>query len=231
MHTRATRGRCATRPCRPYPSRGPAGTGSPRAPPARASCCRPGDPPASVCARWRTTTPGPERGRASGGRDERGNDGRASARAAHGPCGVRCTRTASSPLPSASCLPVQHPARPQMHRPDPPPCSGSAAVSKSEFAGNVNLNRSPDMRAKSCAPPPSGNGSSKPKPSRTARPPGPLGRATRRPAIHRVRPEGIEPSACGLKDRCSLAPRREPLTTELRALVFATSAAAGRTII
>jgi hypothetical protein len=34
-----------------------------------------------------------------------------------------------------------------------------------------------------------------------------------------VRPEGIEPSACGLKDRCSLAPRREPLTTELRALV------------
>ena len=32
-----------------------------------------------------------------------------------------------------------------------------------------------------------------------------------------MRPEGIEPSACGLKDRCSLAPRREPLTTELRA--------------
>lgn len=36
--------------------------------------------------------------------------------------------------------------------------------------------------------------------------------------LHRMRPEGIEPSACGLKDRCSLAPRREPLTTELRAL-------------
>ena len=34
---------------------------------------------------------------------------------------------------------------------------------------------------------------------------------------HRVRPAGIEPAACGLKDRCSLAPRREPLTTELRA--------------
>jgi hypothetical protein len=33
-----------------------------------------------------------------------------------------------------------------------------------------------------------------------------------------VRPAGIEPAACGLKDRCSLAPRREPLTTELRAL-------------
>ena len=36
--------------------------------------------------------------------------------------------------------------------------------------------------------------------------------------IRRVRPAGIEPAACGLKDRCSLAPRREPLTTELRAL-------------
>src|SRR5271169_3777895 len=33
----------------------------------------------------------------------------------------------------------------------------------------------------------------------------------------KVRPAGIEPAACGLKDRCSLAPRREPLTTELRA--------------
>lgn len=35
--------------------------------------------------------------------------------------------------------------------------------------------------------------------------------------IRPVRPAGIEPAACGLKDRCSLAPRREPLTTELRA--------------
>lgn len=34
-----------------------------------------------------------------------------------------------------------------------------------------------------------------------------------------MRMEGIEPSACGLKDRCSLAPRREPLTTELHARV------------
>jgi hypothetical protein len=33
----------------------------------------------------------------------------------------------------------------------------------------------------------------------------------------KMRPAGIEPAACGLKDRCSLAPRREPLTTELRA--------------
>jgi hypothetical protein len=32
-----------------------------------------------------------------------------------------------------------------------------------------------------------------------------------------MRPAGIEPAACGLKDRCSLTPRREPLTTELRA--------------
>ena len=28
---------------------------------------------------------------------------------------------------------------------------------------------------------------------------------------------GIEPPTCGLKDRCSLAPRRLPLTTELQA--------------
>jgi hypothetical protein len=35
--------------------------------------------------------------------------------------------------------------------------------------------------------------------------------------VSEVRPAGIEPAACGLKDRCSLAPRREPLTTELRA--------------
>jgi hypothetical protein len=43
-----------------------------------------------------------------------------------------------------------------------------------------------------------------------------------------VRPAGIEPAACGLKDRCSLAPRREPLTTELRARwsVFAMQVAA-----
>jgi hypothetical protein len=32
-----------------------------------------------------------------------------------------------------------------------------------------------------------------------------------------VRLEGIEPSTCGLKGRCSLAPRRLPLTTELQA--------------
>ena len=40
-----------------------------------------------------------------------------------------------------------------------------------------------------------------------------------------VRPAGIEPAACGLKDRCSLAPRREPLTTELRARVYGFAAA------
>ncbi len=34
-----------------------------------------------------------------------------------------------------------------------------------------------------------------------------------------MRPAGIEPAACGLKDRCSLEPRRVPLTTELRARV------------
>lgn len=46
--------------------------------------------------------------------------------------------------------------------------------------------------------------------SRTPQPAYPCG-------IRKMRPAGIEPAACGLKDRCSLAPRREPLTTELRA--------------
>jgi hypothetical protein len=32
-----------------------------------------------------------------------------------------------------------------------------------------------------------------------------------------VRLGGIEPPTCGLKGRCSLAPRRLPLTTELQA--------------
>jgi hypothetical protein len=46
------------------------------------------------------------------------------------------------------------------------------------------------------------------------------GRRGRQPReLREVRPAGIEPAACGLKDRCSLAPLREPLTTELRARV------------
>ena len=32
-----------------------------------------------------------------------------------------------------------------------------------------------------------------------------------------MRPTGVEPATFGLKDRRSLAPRKEPLTTELRA--------------
>jgi hypothetical protein len=47
--------------------------------------------------------------------------------------------------------------------------------------------------------------------------PEPAERAYIRGPIEKMRPAGIEPAACGLKDRCSLAPRREPLTTELRA--------------
>jgi len=80
-----------------------------------ASGCSSGGLPVSARARGRTTTPGAEHGPASGGHDGRGHDGRASVHAAHGPCGARCTRTASSPFPSASCLSVQHPARPEIH--------------------------------------------------------------------------------------------------------------------
>jgi hypothetical protein len=34
-----------------------------------------------------------------------------------------------------------------------------------------------------------------------------------------MRPTGVEPATFGLKDRRSLGPRKDPLTTELRALV------------
>src|SRR4051794_29823548 len=34
----------------------------------------------------------------------------------------------------------------------------------------------------------------------------------------RMRPTGVEPATFGLKDRRSLGPRKDPLTTELRAL-------------
>ena len=37
-----------------------------------------------------------------------------------------------------------------------------------------------------------------------------------------MRPTGVEPATFGLKDRRSLAPRKEPLTTELRALTAET---------
>lgn len=33
-----------------------------------------------------------------------------------------------------------------------------------------------------------------------------------------MRPTGVEPATFGLKDRRSLGPRKDPLTTELRAL-------------
>ena len=39
----------------------------------------------------------------------------------------------------------------------------------------------------------------------------------REAATKEVRLGGIEPPTCGLKGRCSLAPRRLPLTTELQA--------------
>ena len=40
-----------------------------------------------------------------------------------------------------------------------------------------------------------------------------------------MRPTGVEPATFGLKDRRSLAPRKEPLTTELRALTAKTTRA------
>jgi hypothetical protein len=36
-----------------------------------------------------------------------------------------------------------------------------------------------------------------------------------------MRPTGVEPATFGLKDRRSLGPRKDPLTTELRALMTA----------
>jgi hypothetical protein len=39
--------------------------------------------------------------------------------------------------------------------------------------------------------------------------------------IPKMRPTGVEPATFGLKDRRSLGPRKDPLTTELRALMGA----------
>jgi hypothetical protein len=42
-----------------------------------------------------------------------------------------------------------------------------------------------------------------------------------------MRPTGVEPATFGLKDRRSLGPRKDPLTTELRALTGNCTRAAG----
>lgn len=42
-----------------------------------------------------------------------------------------------------------------------------------------------------------------------------------------MRPTGVEPATFGLKDRRSLGPRKDPLTTELRALAVKITRAAG----
>ena len=41
-----------------------------------------------------------------------------------------------------------------------------------------------------------------------------------------MRPTGVEPATFGLKDRRSLGPRKDPLTTELRALAVKITRAA-----
>lgn len=42
-----------------------------------------------------------------------------------------------------------------------------------------------------------------------------------------MRPTGVEPATFGLKDRRSLGPRKDPLTTELRALGWNCTRATG----
>lgn len=42
-----------------------------------------------------------------------------------------------------------------------------------------------------------------------------------------MRPTGVEPATFGLKDRRSLGPRKDPLTTELRALTANITRATG----
>ena len=42
-----------------------------------------------------------------------------------------------------------------------------------------------------------------------------------------MRPTGVEPATFGLKDRRSLGPRKDPLTTELRALFWNDTRATG----
>ncbi len=84
---------------------------------------------------------------------------------------------------------------------------------KSGFTWNVNQPSRPGAQA-SATPARAGRGNSACRHGRRSWRAGARRSAT---ADREVRPAGIEPAACGLKDRCSLAPRREPLTTELRA--------------
>jgi hypothetical protein len=52
-------------------------------------------------------------------------------------------------------------------------------------------------------------------------------KSTARPGTRGMRPTGVEPATFGLKDRRSLGPRKDPLTTELRALPWKVTRAAG----
>jgi hypothetical protein len=99
-------------------------------------------------------------------------------------------------------------------------CSVTASWSPVSQDGIESTTRKSRKPLQHCSRSPS---ASKPTPQREHRSPpllwrGSLGAASLLSGgIRLMRPAGIEPAACGLKDRCSLAPRREPLTTELRA--------------
>ena len=180
-------------------------------------------PTASACVRSGTrrcaSVPAP----ASAGRGGNASVCTASGRAAIEASGARDKRTVSSPSdPSVLRLVSPH-ARPQTLLWSHPVVAKAsfAGTYKSGFTQDVNLNHSFDtevhdrtrrqmpLRTGACEKVDEGGGG-----VQTSAGPA-LGWGSAETV--RVRPAGIEPAACGLKDRCSLAPRREPLTTELRA--------------
>ena len=196
----------ATRPCSPpgrlsqgCPGRRPASSLSRRA----AYGDKPAAPPSNGCVQSSRRSPARGSEPANAGRADNATGGKASVRAALEACAAPDIRTASSPASLSPprrtprkthsqkaprrSVPSCHPALAPDGR-DPP-----AQTYKSRFTRNVNSHRKLSQLTAAHA------------------------RRQARAEVEEVRPAGIEPAACGLKDRCSLAPRREPLTTELRA--------------